>query len=108
MPPTNSSDATSVNVQHEPQRSRYSATVDDALAVADYHQDGNVISFTHTEVPPEIQGRGVASALAHRALDDARAAGNRVIPVCEFFARYMESHPEYDDLRAKRGDDSPA
>ena len=102
MPPTNSSDAASFTVQHEPQRSRYSATVNGALAVADYPRVGNVIAFTLTEVPPEIQGRGVASALAHRALDDARAAGNRVIPACEFFARYMESHPEYDDLRANR------
>jgi uncharacterized protein len=36
--------------------------------VADYHREGNVIAFTHTEVPPAIQGRGVASALAQRAL----------------------------------------
>jgi uncharacterized protein len=102
MPSDKSSDPTSFDVRHEPQHSRYSATVDGALAVADYHREGNVIAFTHTEVPPAIQGRGVASALAQRALDDARAAGARVIPACEFFARYMEGHPEYDDLRATK------
>jgi predicted GNAT family acetyltransferase len=108
MPSDNHSDAKSIDVRHEPQRSRYSATLDGALAVAEYHRHGNVIAFTHTEVPPEVQGRGVASALAHRALDDARAAGNQVIPACEFFTRYMASHPEYDDLRATRGNESPA
>ena len=91
-----------IQVQHEPERSRYSATVDGALAVADYHRHGNVVAFTHTEVPSEIEGRGVASALARRALDDARAAGNQVVPACEFFAHYMREHPEYDDLRATR------
>jgi len=108
MPPINSSDATSFSVRHEPERSRYTVTVDGAVAVADYRRQGDVISFTHTEVPPELRGRGLASALARRALDDAREAANHVVPACEFFARYMDSHPEYDDLRAPRGDDSPA
>lgn len=102
MPPNDSPEATSINVKHEPERSRYSATVDGAVAVASYHRHGNVIAFTHTEVPPEIEGRGVASALARRALEDARAAGNQVIPACEFFAHYMSEHPEYDTLRATK------
>ena len=107
MPSSQSSDSVSVNVKHEPDRSRYSATVDGAVAVADYHRQGNVIAFTHTEVPRQIEGRGVASALARRALDDARAAGNQVIPACEFFAHYMREHPEYDDLRATKGAGEP-
>jgi predicted GNAT family acetyltransferase len=102
MSSSESAESTSIHVAHEPERSRYTATVDGALAVASYHQQGDAIAFTHTEVPPAIEGRGVASALARRALDDARAAGTRVIPACEFFAHYMDAHPEYDDLRAKR------
>lgn len=97
MPQPESS--TPVHVQHEPEQSRYSAMVNGALAVATYRRQGNTIAFTHTEVPPQIGGRGVGSALARRALDDARAAGNRVIPACEFFRHYMDEHPEYDDLR---------
>lgn len=106
MSSSESAEPTAVHVSHEPQQSRYTATLDGAVAVASYHRQGNVIAFTHTEVPPEIEGRGVASALARRALDDARAAGTPVIPSCEFFAHYMDTHPEYDDLRAsnKAGD----
>jgi predicted GNAT family acetyltransferase len=91
-----------IRVQHEPDRSRYSATVDGAQAVADYRRDGNVTAFVHTEVPRQIEGRGVASALARRALDDARAAGQKVVPACDFFAHYMDTHPEYADLRATK------
>lgn len=91
-----------IQVRHEPERSRYSATVDGVQAVADYRRDGNVTAFVHTEVPRQIEGRGVASALARRALDDARAAGQKVVPACDFFAHYMNEHPEYDDLRATK------
>ena len=102
MSSSESAESTSVHVTHEPEQSRYTATVDGALAVASYHRQGDVLAFTHTEVPSEIEGRGVASALARRALDDARAAGTKVIPACAFFAHYMDEHPEYEDLRAKR------
>ena len=101
MPSSESAEPTSFQVVHEPERSRYTATVDGALALASYRRQGDTIAFTHTEVPPEIEGRGVASALARRALEDARAAGTPVIPACEFFAHYMKEHPEDDDLRAK-------
>ena len=96
------SSATPIRVEHEPERSRYSATVDGVQAVADYRRDGNVTAFVHTEVPRQIEGRGVASALARRALDDARAAGQKVVPACAFFAHYMDAHPEYDDLRTTK------
>jgi uncharacterized protein len=102
MSSSESAEPTSIHVTHEPERSRYTATVDGAVAVASYRQQGDAIAFTHTEVPPEIEGRGVASALARRALEDARVAGTPVIPACEFFAHYMDEHPEYDDLRAQR------
>ena len=100
MPSQESQQTDTFPVRHEPAQSRYSATVDGATAVASYHREGDVIAFTHTEVPPVIEGRGVASAIARRALDDARAAGDRVVPRCAFFVHYMREHPEYDDLRA--------
>lgn len=100
MPSSESSDSPSITVRHEPDQSRYSATVDGALAVVNYQRHDGLIAFTHTEVPPEIEGRGVASALARKALDDARATGQQVVPACEFFAYFMDEHPEYDDLRA--------
>lgn len=95
-----SESVTPIQVQHEPEQSRYSVTIDGRQAVANYRREGNVIVFTHTEVPPEMSGHGVASALAQRALDDARAAGDQVIPRCSFFAQYMRAHPEYNDLLA--------
>jgi predicted GNAT family acetyltransferase len=66
----------------------------------------------HTEVPPEFGGRGIASALVRRVLDDARAAGQTVTPRCPFFKTHFARHPEDADLLAPRsgneGTDAPS
>jgi predicted GNAT family acetyltransferase len=87
-------------VTDNPAADRYEATVDGEFAVAVYRRHAGTITFTHTGVPPAIEGRGVANALARTALDAARRDGLRVVPLCPFFAAYVRRHPEYDDLRA--------
>ena len=77
---------------------RFELVVDGLAAFAAYQRDRNVIVFTHTEVPPEFQGRGVGSALARGALDAARAERALVVPLCPFIASYIRRHPEYLDL----------
>ncbi|MBP2300658.1 GNAT family N-acetyltransferase [Azospirillum picis] len=85
-------------VRNNTAHSRYELTVDDATAVAVYEIRDGAIAFTHTEVPRSLSGQGVGSALARGALDDARAAGKKVVPLCSFIAAYIERHPEYKDL----------
>jgi uncharacterized protein len=69
-----------------------------AIAFAAYLRHGREIVFTHTEVPPALEGRGVGSRLARAALDDARRHGLTVIPRCPFIAAFIRRHPEYRDL----------
>jgi len=57
-----------------------------------------VVAFLHTEVDPQKQRRGLGSALVREALDDARARGLRVVPLCPFVEAYVRAHPEYGDL----------
>jgi predicted GNAT family acetyltransferase len=63
-----------------------------------YTRDGDVVTLVHTEVEPRFEGRGVGSALIRGALDDLRARGQTVRPVCPFVRAYIERHPEYADL----------
>ena len=74
---------------------KFELVIDGHTAFAAYQRDGNAIVFTHTEVPPELQGQGVGGALARGALDAARAEGAEVIPLCPFIASYIRRHPEY-------------
>ena len=78
----------------------FELVVDGHRAVAAYQMEGDVIVFTHTVVPREIEGRGVASKLIRGALDAARDRGLKVVPQCTFVRAYMERHPETRDLLA--------
>ena len=81
-------------------RHRFELVVDGETAIAVYRRDGDRIRFTHTEVPPAIEGRGVGKALVGGALDQVRAQGLRVVPLCPFVRHYIETHPETRDLLA--------
>lgn len=95
---------TDVTVTRNPDRSRYEAHVDGALAgFAEYELRDGLIVFPHTEVDPAFEGRGVAGALARNALDEVRSEGSRrVRPVCPFFKGWIEKHPDYEDLLERR------
>jgi len=80
---------------------RYEARLDGTLAGwVDYGRVRTRLVALHTEVLPEFGGRGIASALVRRVLDDARAAGGTVTPRCPLFASHFQRHPEDRDLLA--------
>ena len=69
-----------------------------AFAFAEYTLPEGIIMFTHTEVPPEHGGKGIGKALIRAGLKSARERGLKVIPICPFFAAYIQKHPEEQDL----------
>ena len=79
---------------------RYELTVDGRVAIAAYQDEGGVRVFTHTLVPPELEGHGVGTRLVEGALADVRARGLKIVPRCPFVAAYVERHPEARDLVA--------
>ena len=59
---------------------------------------GGRLLLVHTEVDNAYGGRGLATKLIRGALDDVRERDLDVVPVCPFVERFIEHHPEYDDL----------
>ena len=96
----NPPDATPVTVQHNAAARRYEAVVDGHLAMAEYQLDGDRMIFTHTFVPPELRGRGIAEKLVRPALAAARAEGRCVVPACSYVAVFIARNPEFKDLLA--------
>lgn len=90
----------SITVTNNETAQRYEARPDGLLALLEYHRAGDRIVYTHTEVPSALEGRGVGSALAKMALDEARAANLSIVPRCPFVAAYIKRHPEYASLVA--------
>ena len=88
------------DVEHNLAEHRYELKVDGRLAIAEYRDTPAAMVFTHTEVPAEFQGRGIATRLVRAALDDARMRGRKVVPRCWFVASFIASHREYRDLVA--------
>lgn len=79
---------------------RYEGHLDGALAgFAEYQLTDELIVFTHTEVDPAFEGKGVGSAIARFALDDVRDAGARkVMPLCPFIKGWIARHRDYVPL----------
>ena len=91
------------SVRDVPEQSRYEIRDGDRLlGVADYERRGEQVRFTHTEVDPSAGESGLGSRLVRAALDDVRAKGGSVVPLCSFVRGFIDKHPDYADLVAER------
>jgi predicted GNAT family acetyltransferase len=80
------------------EKQRYELAVDGHVAATYYGIENGIITFIHTEVPPELGGKGIGSKLIKGALDQVRAEGLKVIAQCPFVKAYIDKHPDYSDL----------
>lgn len=85
-------------VTHNRAASRFELNVGGQLASCCYTRQGEVLDLHHTEVPPALQGQGVAAQVVAAALAWAREQGLRVRPSCSYVAAYIKRHPETQDL----------
>ena len=91
-----------VTVTDNPGAARYELAVDGERAgFVTYRESPGVIALLHAEVDPARERQGLGSALVRGALEDARARGLSVRPVCPFVAWYIETHAEYQSLVKK-------
>ena len=82
-----------------PARGRYVARIDGAEAELTFAKSGDgPIVIDHTGVPVALRGQGVAAALVERAVEDARAAGDRVLPLCSYAAAQFRRHADWADV----------
>ena len=58
-----------------------------------------MLALTHTYVPPEFRGKGLAGIVVRAALEFARQERKHVDPQCSYAAAYFDRHPEFADLR---------
>jgi predicted GNAT family acetyltransferase len=86
------------DVVNNREQHRYELAVDGRIAASYYKLDNGVITFIHTEVPPELGGKGIGSKLIKGALNLVRAEGLKVIALCPFVKGYIDKHSDYADL----------
>jgi predicted GNAT family acetyltransferase len=80
---------------------RYELVVDGVVAgIADFRLDGETVVLPHTEIDARSRGLGLGAILVQGALDDIRDSGRTVVPVCWYVAKYIDEHPQEQDLLA--------
>ncbi|MGZ2258596.1 GNAT family N-acetyltransferase [Roseobacter sp. A03A-229] len=52
----------------------------------------------HTAMPDALRGTGAGQALVVRLVDDARAEGFKIVPLCPFVNAQRRKHPEWADV----------
>ncbi|HVV08488.1 GNAT family N-acetyltransferase [Amycolatopsis sp.] len=78
---------------------RYEITVDGQVAgFAAFADRGDERVMYHTEIDKTFGGRGLSNVLVTGALEDVRASGKHVVPVCPLVAKFLTKHPEFADL----------
>ena len=73
----------------------------DEVAFLEYRYFKNDLALMHTFVPQQLEGMGIASTLAHYALEWAKEHEKAVIVYCPFVAAYLKRHTEYNNMIVK-------
>jgi uncharacterized protein len=74
--------------------SRLELRADGHLAELLYRRNGNRLVLFHTEVPEELEGRGLGGVLVTAAVSRAAREGMTLVPLCPFARGWLERHPD--------------
>jgi len=87
-----------MTISHNEPAQRFECDVDGGVAFAAYDRNGDQILFTHTEVPAEAEGQGIAGRIVAAALAYAREQQLQVVPQCAYVKSYLKRHREFEDI----------
>lgn len=98
-------DVGTLRIDHSPAQERYEAILvsdafgeDEVVGYLDYVSEPYQIVLTHTVVREHYSGHGYAGQLVRYVLEDIRASGKQVVPVCSYVQRFIGLHPEFADM----------
>jgi hypothetical protein len=93
--------ATEPHVADNPGQSRFELWLGTTRAgLIEYRSKPGVVFLVHTEVDPAFAGQGLGERLVTGALEDLRARGLKLVPLCPFVRAYLRRHPDQADLVA--------
>ena len=91
-------DPQDLTIQNNEAKHRFETHIGEQTAVLEYTLATGLIVYNHTEVPPDLEGQGIASQLAKTALAYAKEHDLQIMPLCPYVAAYIRRHPEYKPL----------
>jgi uncharacterized protein len=73
---------------------RFEIRANGQVAELVYRRNGRRLVLVHTEVPAELEGRGIGGRLVRAAVDRAARDGLTIVPLCPFARGWLERHDE--------------
>lgn len=77
---------------------RFELEVDGYTAFIEYKESGKQMILIHTEVPAELEGQGVGTAIVEKTLESLEANQQKLVPLCPFVISFLKRHPEWNRL----------
>lgn len=74
---------------------QFEITIGEHKALIVYKEQPNVITLIHTEVEPELEGKGTATAVIEKTLAYIEDNNYKLIPLCPLVFAYIKRHPEW-------------
>ena len=81
-------------------RERFELTVEGDKAFIDYRIRNGILYLTHTEVPENMRGNGIGTALVKQALQYIKSKGLQIKSLCPFISEYLQKHPKWNSVVA--------
>lgn len=63
--------------------------------IAFQQPDDHTLALTHTEVHPDLEGKGIGSMLVKQVLEYVEGHNQKIVPLCPFIAVYIKRHPDW-------------
>lgn len=82
------------------EKHNFEFVVDNHRSFIDYVIKYDHVYLIHTEVAPELEGRGVAAAMVTKTLEYIESDNRKIVPRCSYVLDYLERHPEWKRLVA--------
>ncbi|RAI97881.1 hypothetical protein LX64_04931 [Chitinophaga skermanii] len=79
-------------------KEQFELTVDGYTAFIVYKEKGTKTYLIHTEAPPELEGKGVATALIEKTLAYLEEHHHTLVPLCPLVAAYIKRHPDWERI----------
>ncbi|RYF76642.1 MAG: N-acetyltransferase [Cytophagaceae bacterium] len=77
-------------------RHSFELIIEGKLSKVDFFQpDEHTLALTHTEVHPDLEGKGVGSNLLKQVLAYVEQHNQKIVPLCPFVSTYIKRHPDW-------------
>lgn len=87
-------------IQHLEEKQRFELIINGLTSYIDYELSNNTMEITHTVVPKELGGQGLAGKITKFALETAKENSWQVKPICSYAVAYIKKNAQYQDLLA--------